>query len=87
MLVNIKAVTGGIIVLEGKASNQDVVIMTGGILESKDLVTDQTTISVSAGGNAEIYATVVDAKVKQEALYLFMVIQNKLIKDNFRWYN
>jgi hypothetical protein len=63
--VNIKAVTGGIIVLEGKASNQDVVIMTGGILESKDLVTDQTTISVSAGGNAEIYATVlVDAKVK-----------------------
>jgi hypothetical protein len=33
--VNIKAVTGGIIVLEGKASNQDVVIMTGGILESK----------------------------------------------------
>jgi hypothetical protein len=39
--VNIKAVTGGIIVLEGKASNQDVVIMTGGILESKDLVTDQ----------------------------------------------
>jgi hypothetical protein len=37
--------------------------MTGGILESKDLVTDQTTISVSAGGNAEIYATVlVDAK-------------------------
>lgn len=63
--VNIKAVTGGIIVLEGKASNQDVVIMTGGILESKDLVTDQTTISVSAGGNAEIYATIlVDAKVK-----------------------
>lgn len=63
--VNVKAVTGGIIVLEGKAINQDVIIMTGGILESKDLVTDQTTISVSAGGNAEIYATVlVDAKVK-----------------------
>jgi hypothetical protein len=62
--VNIKAVTGGIIVLEGKASNQDVVIMTGGILESK-ICNNQTTISVSAGGNAEIYATVlVDAKVK-----------------------
>jgi hypothetical protein len=26
--VNIKAVTGGIIVLEGKATNQDVVLMT-----------------------------------------------------------
>lgn len=62
---NVKAVTGGIIVLEGKASNQDVVIMTGGSVEAKDLITDQTTVSVSAGGNAEVYATVlVDAKVK-----------------------
>jgi len=63
--VNVKAVTGGIIVLEGKATNQDITITTGGILEAKDLATDQTTISVSAGGTAEIYATVlVDAKVK-----------------------
>jgi hypothetical protein len=63
--VNIKAVTGGIIVLEGKATNQDVVLMTGGILESKDLITSQTSIVVSAGGNAEVYATtLVDAKVK-----------------------
>jgi hypothetical protein len=68
--VNIKAVTGGIIVLEGKASNQDVVIMTGGILESKDLVTDQTTIS--AGGNAEIYATVlVDAKKAGGSVFVY----------------
>jgi hypothetical protein len=29
--VNVKAVTGGIIELSGKALNQDVVIMTGGI--------------------------------------------------------
>jgi hypothetical protein len=63
--VNIKAVTGGIIVLEGKATNQDVVLMTGGILESKELITSQTSITVSAGGNAEVYATtLVDAKVK-----------------------
>lgn len=63
--VNIKSVTGGIIALEGKASNQDVVIMTGGVLESKDLITDQTSISISAGGSAQIYATtLVDAKVK-----------------------
>ncbi|MGO4820041.1 MULTISPECIES: head GIN domain-containing protein [unclassified Flavobacterium] len=63
--VNIKAVTGGIIAVSGKAINQDVVLMTGGILESKDLVTSQTSISVSAGGNAEIYATtLVDAKIK-----------------------
>jgi hypothetical protein len=63
--VNVKAVTGGIIVLEGKATNQDITIMTGGALEAKDLVTNQTTVSISAGGNAEVNATVlVDAKVK-----------------------
>ncbi|UQD55579.1 head GIN domain-containing protein [Flavobacterium sp. K5-23] len=63
--VNVKAVTGGKVVLSGKAINQDVVIMSGGVLESRDLHSSQTTITVSAGGNAEIYATtLVDAKVK-----------------------
>ncbi|WP_035662574.1 head GIN domain-containing protein [Flavobacterium seoulense] len=63
--VNVKAVTGGIIELSGGAINQDVVIMSGGILRSKGLQTSQTTVSVSAGGNAEINAsTLVDAKVK-----------------------
>ena len=63
--VNIKSVTGGVVSLEGKATNQEVIIMTGGILESKYLITNQTTISVSAGGSAEINASVlVDAKVK-----------------------
>ena len=63
--VNVKAVTGGIVELSGQASNQDVTLMTGGILKSKELHTSQTTISVSAGGNAEVYATtLVDAKVR-----------------------
>jgi len=63
--VNVKAVTGGIIELSGKALNQDVVIMSGGILQSKELHTSQTSINVSAGGNAEIHASsLVDAKVK-----------------------
>lgn len=63
--VNVKTVTGGIIVLEGKATNQDIVVTTGGAVENKDLVTDQTTVNISAGGSAEVYATVlVDAKVK-----------------------
>lgn len=62
---NVKAVTGGLIELSGKANNQDVTIMTGGILEAADLHTSQTTISVSAGGTADIYATtLVDAKVR-----------------------
>ena len=63
--VNVKAVSGGIIQLSGNAVNQDVVIMSGGILEARELETLQTTINVSAGGNAEIKASVlVDAKVK-----------------------
>jgi hypothetical protein len=63
--VNVKAVTGGIIELSGKALNQDISILTGGILYAKNLQSSQTTISISAGGNAEIYATtLVDAKIK-----------------------
>jgi hypothetical protein len=53
-------------------------------LKSKELHTSQTTISVSAGGNAEIYATtLVDAKLEQEALFTFMGVQNKSIKKHF----
>ncbi|MES2240833.1 MAG: head GIN domain-containing protein [Bacteroidota bacterium] len=63
--VNVKAVTGGIIELSGAAVNQDVIIMSGGVLKSKNLQTSQTTVNLSAGGNAEINATtLVDAKVK-----------------------
>jgi hypothetical protein len=63
--VNVKANAGGIIELSGKALNQDVVITSGGILKAKDLHTAQTSISVSAGGKADIYATaLVDVKVK-----------------------
>lgn len=63
--VNVKAVTGGKIQLAGNAVNQEVTIMSGGIVEAKELHTSQTAISVSAGGSAEIHASVlVDAKVK-----------------------
>ncbi len=60
----VEVFSGGIINLSGKAVNQKVSIHTGGILKAKDLVTSQTTINISAGGNAEINATtLVDAKV------------------------
>ncbi|MBF2707259.1 head GIN domain-containing protein [Flavobacterium soyangense] len=63
--VNVRAVTGGVIELSGNATNQDAIIATGGIYNGKDLQTSQTSISVSAGGQAEVYATLlVDAKVK-----------------------
>ncbi|WP_418264456.1 head GIN domain-containing protein [Flavobacterium faecale] len=63
--VNVKAFTGGIIELSGKANNQDVNLTSGGSLDALDLHTSQTTITVFAGGIAEIYATtLVDAKVR-----------------------
>lgn len=61
---NIRAVTGGIIELSGNATNQNCTIASGGIFNGKELQTTQTTIAVSAGGQAEVFATLlVDAKV------------------------
>jgi len=61
---SVEAFSGGIINVMGKAVAQKVSINTGGVLKAKDLVTSQTTINISAGGNAEINATTfVDAKV------------------------
>ena len=63
--VNIKANSGGIIDLDGKVTNQNCSITSGGTLIASELHSSQTTISVAAGGKAEIYATtLVDAKVK-----------------------
>jgi hypothetical protein len=61
----IKIYSGGIISLSGKAVTQKTTINSGGIYYAKDLVTSQTTISLSAGGSADVNATtLVDAKVK-----------------------
>ncbi|MFD2587416.1 head GIN domain-containing protein [Croceitalea marina] len=53
----IKSVTGGDIITTGFSDNQDVKINTGGTYDGKAFKTSFTTITVSAGGNAEIYAT------------------------------
>jgi len=61
----IKAYSGGIIKIIGNAVNQSVSINSGGILEAVDLETSQTTVSISAGGSADVKASIlVDAKVK-----------------------
>ena len=60
-----KVRSGGILELYGKCDNHDVSVNSGGILNAKELVTKQTKITVSAGGEVEIYATdFVDAKVR-----------------------
>ncbi|GMN10015.1 hypothetical protein MTsPCn9_15700 [Croceitalea sp. MTPC9] len=53
----VKAVTGGDIITTGFTDNQDISINTGGTYDGKTFKSKFTTISVSAGGNASIYAT------------------------------
>jgi hypothetical protein len=62
---SIKASSGGIVTVTGKAVTQSVSINSGGVLKAEELETSQTTVSISAGGSADIKAsTLVDAKVK-----------------------
>ena len=61
----IKAFSGGIVAVTGKAVTQTVSINSGGAFKGKDLETSQTIVSISAGGSADVHATTfVDAKVK-----------------------
>ena len=53
----VKSVTGGDIFTTGFTDNQDIRINTGGTYNGKTLKTEFTTISVSAGGSADIYAS------------------------------
>lgn len=63
--LNVKGTSGGIITVTGKAKTQDLLINSGAIYNAKSLETEQTTITVNAGGEADIYATnLVDAKVR-----------------------
>jgi hypothetical protein len=62
--LKVSSVSGGEITLSGKADNQDASLGAGGYLLASKLSTSQTTVSVSAGGKADVNAsTLVDAKV------------------------
>ena len=64
-VAEIRAVTGGIIEASGLAENQSIVINTGGIFEGSDLRTNSSNVKISAGGEAEIFASErVDIDVK-----------------------
>lgn len=63
--VDIKAVTGGEIETNGKATRQNVSINTGGIYKGQNLLTESTYVSVRATGNAYVNASqLVDAKIR-----------------------
>ena len=61
----IRAVTGGIVQASGLAKNQTVVLNTGGIFEGRELRTATTDVKISAGGEADVFASeMVDINVK-----------------------
>lgn len=63
--LSIRVASGGIINLEGTAKNQDIIISSGGVLNAKDFQTEQTNVSINAGGTADVRASeLVDAKVR-----------------------
>ncbi|MGB5821562.1 MAG: head GIN domain-containing protein [Saonia sp.] len=55
--VDIRAVSGGIVEASGLAKNQVIVLNTGGIFEGRELKTEYTSVKISAGGEAELYAS------------------------------
>ncbi|MBR9855557.1 MAG: DUF2807 domain-containing protein [Algicola sp.] len=61
----IRAVTGGIVRASGLAKNQTVVLNTGGIFEGRELRTTTTDVKISAGGEADVFASeLVEINVK-----------------------
>lgn len=52
-----KAVTGGQVNLHGKVREQEIQINTGGQFYGKKLISETTEVSISAGGNAEVYSS------------------------------
>lgn len=60
-----KISNGSNVTISGKATNQDVLVNSGGVFDAEKLITEQTTITCNAGGKATIYATTfVEAKVR-----------------------
>lgn len=63
--VEVKTNTGGQITLSGHSNNQTAIINTGSKYYAKKLETSTTSVTVNAGGEAEVYATeLVDAKTR-----------------------
>jgi len=55
--VDIRAVTGGIIKASGIATNQVIVLNTGGVFEGRELKTQFASIKISAGGEAKLHVS------------------------------
>ena len=64
-VVEINAVTGGVIEPHGIAHNQNIKIATGGIFKGKDLKTTTSKLRINAGGEVHVNASeLVDVKIR-----------------------
>lgn len=64
-LLKARTANGSVVMVTGKAKNQDVIVNSGGIYQADRLITEQTMITGNAGGDALIYASeLVDAKIR-----------------------
>ena len=55
--VNVRSVTGGIVILSGEARNMAVNLGTGGVLKAKDLVAENANVKVTTGGQSDVNVT------------------------------
>ncbi len=79
---NIRAVTGGIVNATGTSKNQDISIYTGGVYNGEELITEDTEVSISAGGEAYINATeYVEVRIKAGG-DVFIYGKPKVVDEN-----
>ena len=63
--VNVKSVTGGVITTTGKAKQQKISLLTGGIYQGETLKTEKTNLIIKAAGEAHVNASKqVDLKIR-----------------------
>ena len=63
--LDVKANSGAIVTVSGNGKNQDLLIHSGAIYNGKSFKTEQTTVTINAGGEASIKVIdLVDAKVR-----------------------
>jgi hypothetical protein len=63
--LQVRTSAGSIVTIKGSVKNQDILSNSGGKYDGQDCVTEQTVVTVNAGGIAHVYATdLVDAKTR-----------------------
>ena len=63
--LQVKTTQGSIVTVTGKVKNQDILSNSGGKYDGQDCITEQTVVTVNAGGIANVFAIdLVDAKTR-----------------------